>query len=117
MFKNITDYAYQRSKKEAFGFYLAYLLGGIVLGGIAGGLSAVVTGASGEDAFHVSLRAGTAVGVLYSMALSVIVIKNKKLSSGLDYSMVLIAGIVALFIGSLGGVIPAAWLTTRTNGK
>src|SRR5947209_16159816 len=42
MFSHLADFGYQRSRKQALGFYLTYVLALIVLGGIVGFWAALV---------------------------------------------------------------------------
>ena len=61
MFKNVTDFSFQRTGKEAFGFYLAYLLICMILSGIAGGVFA--QGANNTEIFNHSLMIGAKLSV------------------------------------------------------
>ena len=55
MFRNLMNYPYKRTPLEAIGFYLAYFVALLLLGGIAGALAGLV---SGPDSLGISGRAG-----------------------------------------------------------
>ncbi len=115
MFKNLTSFGYQRSITEAVGFYLAYLL---LLMIAAGGLAIMLAAAMGQsDNFNFGLIVGNILAIIASSGISFMILKEKKLLSNYGFILLaLLAGVLAFFIGALGGLIPAAFLTTRTAG-
>lgn len=116
MFKNLTDFGYQRTAKEAFGFYLAYFFLTLIIAGLAGGLVGAIGADSNESGFTLGTRVGTIIAIVVSIGLAFLVIKEKKQTNNFGYLiLVVIAGLVALFFGGLGGLIAAAYLTTRPN--
>lgn len=117
MFRNLTNFSYQRSAKEAVGFYLAYLLlsaiGNVFLSGVLG----VATQDYFFD-FQYGSKAGNLLAIVISFGTSIVILKSKKLLG--SFSLILLAlvsGIMAVFVGGLGGLIPAAYLTTRPKNK
>ena len=76
MFKNLTDFAYKRNRKEALGFYLGYLILIVVVGALAGALFGL---ASGQENFELGLRIGNIIGILASLGLSFAVLSKKGL--------------------------------------
>ena len=111
MFKNLTSFGYQRSTKEAIGFYLAYLVLVMIVGAVLGGTLGV---AMQNDTFDFGLRVGNVIAVIVSSGVSFLILKEKKLLNSFGFILLaLLAGLLALFIGGLGGLIPAAYLTTR----
>lgn len=81
-----------------------------LLGGVVGGLSA-----SEEVAFETGLRLGYFAAVTFSLVLGFLVAKSKKiLGNFVNWILIVIGGILALFGGALLGLIPVAYLTTRS---
>lgn len=111
MFKNLTDFGYKRNIKEAVGFYMAYLVLVMLVGGILGGILGVVMQ---NNTFGFGLKVGNVIGVITSLGVSFLILKEKKLLGNFGFILIaLLSGLLALFIGGLGGLIPAAFLTTR----
>jgi hypothetical protein len=76
MFKNLMEFGYTRTKKEALGFYLAYLL----FFGLISGLSGAVVGSfspeqSFKSAFQAGLKQGAFIAMIMSLVLGVLVIR------------------------------------------
>ena len=114
MFKNLTNFGYQRDMKEALGFYIAYLILLMLVSGVSAGILGL---AAGHGSFSFGLQVGAVVAVIISLAISFWVLKEKKLLSNFFLIILaLLSGLLALFIGGLGGLIPAAYLTTRPVG-
>jgi hypothetical protein len=113
MFKKLTDFGYNRTGKEAFGFYLAYLLFVILAGSVVGGLLGAIIP---DSAYQNGFKVGTYVSVITSLVLSYLVLDRKKLTK--DYTcivLMLVAGLLGMFGGSLFGLIIPAYLTTKKN--
>ena len=115
MFKNLTNFSYTRSWKEAIGFYLAYFLVGLILGGSGGAWSAIQSGATTfDEGFSSGLNAGAAVSIVYSLAIAILLLIQKKLYKNFGYVILaLLSGALAAFGGLLLGFIIPAFLTTR----
>ncbi len=110
MFSQLTNFGYERTGKQALGFYLAYLLLVLLVGGIAGGIAGVITG--GED-HEFLMRVGGGIAILVCLLLAVLVVSAKGLwSSFLALLLVLAAGGLAAVLGALLGLIPVAYLST-----
>jgi len=111
MFRKLTDFSYKRSFKEALGFYLGYLLLIVLASMILGGVSGLVLG---NQSTEIGLRIGNLVAVIAVLALSFMILSKKDLSG--NFGMILVAllsGILAFLGGSLLGLIPAAYLSTK----
>lgn len=117
MFTKLTEFGYKRSGKEAFGFYIAYLFFGIVLGALAGALYASVTldGNSGyEDGVSAGQRVGGVISILYPLVLAFLVVTRRNLTKDfLSIILAVLSGILGIFGGGLLGLIPVAYLTTK----
>ncbi|OGZ97511.1 MAG: hypothetical protein A2676_01185 [Candidatus Sungbacteria bacterium RIFCSPHIGHO2_01_FULL_51_22] len=113
MFKHLTEFSYQRTAKEAFGFYLAYLVIIILLGMLSGGIAGVAVGPTDND-FDMGVRIGTVFAILASLILTTLVVYKKKLHQNFLYVLlVIVAGGLAILGGGILGLIPAAYLTTK----
>jgi len=113
MFNNLTNFSYKRNWKEAIGFYLAYLLLGIILSGIVGGLAG-----SGYNTFNQGFTRGVSVGpmvaVIFCLIISGLLLKEKKLFRKFGYIILaLLSGILAILGGTLLGLIIPAIITTK----
>lgn len=111
MFKNLTDFSYKRSKKEAVGFYLGYLVVIVLVAGLLGGVIGLAFGDKGVEA---GLRFGNIIAIVVSLGLSFAILSKKKLMSNFGLILVALAsGVFAFFGGGLLGLIPAAYLSTK----
>ena len=107
MFSNLTNFGYKRSAKEAVGFYLAYLgmllLFAMLLGGVAGFIFKI--------SYMQGVLIGAVVAIIASIALATIVVKSKYQLNNFGYLiLILLSGVLAIFIGGIGGLIPVAYL-------
>ena len=114
MFRRLTDLGHQRTLVEAIGFYLVYLVLGIVvaaaLGAVAGPL-AVVSGGSG---FEGGMLVGTIFAVVACPALSFAILFKKGLLGHVGYVLVAVLSVAgAAVAGLILGLIFVAFLTTR----
>ena len=114
MFKKLMEFDYDRTPKEAFGFYVAYLVLCMLLSGLAAGILSIFSII--DDSFQAGLRVGTIIAVIVSVFLSLFVLSEKKLLNKFPYLLlVILSGVLAFYIGGLGGLIPVAFLTTRKS--
>ena len=111
IFKNLTDFGYQRSTKEAIGFYIAYLFLIIIFGALIGfGLGSIMQ----NDTYGFGLRVGNIIAVVVSLGISFLILKEKKLLGNFGFILLaLLSGVLSIILGGLGGLIPAAYLTTK----
>lgn len=103
MFNNLGDFGYQRSTKEACGFYLAYLIGLLVFAMIIGLVAGSMQG---------GVILGSIIVIIASPVLTFLVINAKGLK-GNSYLYIIAAIAGAVLLGGLLGFIPAAYLTTK----
>ena len=109
MFSNLTDFGYKRDAKGAIGFYLAYLGLLLLLAMIIGALAGLMF----QISFKQGVQAGAIIAIIVSIALAVTVLKSKNQLGNFGYIMlILLSGVLAIFIGGIGGLIPVAYLTT-----
>lgn len=116
MFKKLTDFKYRRKPKEAFGFYIAYLILIVLLGALAAGfLGAIITSVQG---FEGGVKVGSLVSIISCVTLSFLVIKSKNLTGKFGpILLVVLSGVLAIGGGGLLGLIPTAFLTMKQVSK
>ena len=111
MFSSLTNFGYKRSLKEAIGFYLAYCLVAVLLGGLLGGIVGVI---SGVNNYELGIRIGTISSTLLALILGFLIARSKGLLKSFSTILIIIfSGIISLFLGALGGLIPIAYLSSR----
>lgn len=118
MFANLTDFSAKRTGKQALGFYLAYLVLGLILGAIFGLLGGIFLARGNTDsaAYTAGVQGGMLVAIFYPIVISFLVLRGKKLTGNFSYILLaVLSGILGYFGGALLGLIPAAYLTTRNK--
>lgn len=113
MFKNLTDFAYTRNRKEALGFYLAYFFLSLLIGAAVGALSATDT-TTFEESVEAGLTSGIYVATIYCLIVTCLVLIRKRLYKDFkNILLVALSPLVAIFLGSMFGLIIPAILTTK----
>ncbi len=107
MFDDLFSLEKERTSQQAFGFYLAYLLMAVLGGAILGGLAGVLGGN-----YESSARVGGVFAVLNCLGVSFGILNKKKLDSFGLIVVSLLSGLGAILGGGLLGLIPTAYLTT-----
>jgi hypothetical protein len=108
MFKNLLDFSRKRSGVEAFGFYLVYLIVGVLFGAITGGIVGVNASAS-----KVGYIAGSITLIIFYGFLSLKIMRGKNLLSNFGAISLALLSVILSSIGSgLLGLIPVAVLST-----
>ena len=111
MFRRLTDFGHQRTLVEAIGFYLAYLVLGII---IAAGLGALASLVTGNLTFEGGMTVGAAFAIGVCPVMAFIILGAKGLLSHLGYVAVAVLSVVGAAVGGLLlGLIFVAFLTTR----
>jgi drug/metabolite transporter (DMT)-like permease len=115
MFQHLTDFAYQRTKKQALGFYLAYLALIIAIGGLLG-IFIQATSPSQKDMIGTIYSAGSLLAILAPFLLALTVAVSKRIYTQVSVILViLLSGVLGSLAGGMLGLIPVAYLTTREN--
>jgi hypothetical protein len=110
MFSNLAKFEIQRSGKQAFGFYISYLVLGILLGFVAGGIGGLL---DPDHAQQAGFRAGNVSAIIMCCALAITIASKKSLlSSFKNILIIVITAALSLLFGAIGGLIPVAYLTT-----
>lgn len=113
MFQKLTDFGFQRTPKQALGFYIAWFVILVLFGAIVGGVVGMLSGDS-QEVFQQGLKVGTSLSVICCLVLATLVVRAKKLLNSFTYIiLILVAGALALFGGALLGLIPVAYITTK----
>jgi TIR domain-containing protein len=114
MFAEIMNFNYRRSAKQAFGFYLMYLLVGLVIGAVCGYLAGLFVKA--DEGFNIGRLAGQFSAVPFNILLGTLLIWHRKKDAP-NLLLVLAGAILSAFAGALGGLIPLAFLSNRPVEK
>jgi peptidoglycan/LPS O-acetylase OafA/YrhL len=115
VFSNLAKLEITRSGKEALGFYVSYFILGLIFGFIIGALAGILNPDNAEEA---GFKAGSISAVIMSVFLSVLICSKKHLFSSFKaISLIAIAALLSVFSGTLGGLIPVAYLTTLKSEK
>jgi drug/metabolite transporter (DMT)-like permease len=115
MFQHLTDFAYQRTKKQALGFYIAYLALIIAIGGLLG-IFIQATSPSQKDTSVTLYYTGSLLAILASLLLALTVAVSKRIYTQVSVILVIIlSGVFGSMAGGMLGLIPVAYLTTREN--
>ncbi len=112
MFKDLLNFSYKRSAKEAIGFYIEYLvivmLGAMIVVAILG----LATG--NENNFEFGFRIGNILAIITTLSLSFLILKSRNLLGNFFYIiLLLLSGLLAYFGGGILGLIPVSFLSTR----
>ncbi len=108
MFEDLFNFAMQRSRKQAFGFYLAYSILTIMFLFIFGILMALIFG---EKIAGEAVQIGRAFAVVVPLALSFEILRQKKAFTFSNVIVALSSGVLGT-LGIFVGLIPTAYLTT-----
>jgi drug/metabolite transporter (DMT)-like permease len=115
MFQHLTDFAYQRTKKQALGFYIAYLALIIAIGGLLG-IFIQETSPSQKDTSVTLYYTGSLLAILASLLLAITVAVSKRIYTQVSVIlMIILSGVFGSIAGGMLGLIPVAYLTTREN--
>jgi uncharacterized membrane protein YeaQ/YmgE (transglycosylase-associated protein family) len=110
MFHEIMNFNYQRSGKQGFGWYLMYLLIGLVIGAVCGYLAGLFV--KEDEGFHIGRLAGQFSAVPYNILLGTLLIWHRKKDAP-NLLLVLAGALLSTISGAIGGLIPLAYLSSR----
>lgn len=111
MFKHLTQFEFVRNRKQACGFYVAYILLSIAIAAPIGTIAGLL--AIGEP-FDTGKLAGEIVAIVFCIVLALIVVSEKRLFSSFKGIVVMIlSAILLIFVGLFAALLPIAYLTTQ----
>ena len=76
MFSHLTNYSYQRTIKQAIGFYITYFILGLLIGSFVGGIAGVMSKGDPQQAGFVS---GSIAAIVICISLAITVAIKKKI--------------------------------------
>ena len=124
MFKKLNDFSYERNWKEAVGFYLAYLLFGIILGFVFGFILGVFLYSAGtthnfEANYEIGRRIGVSFYMIYILVIFALLLIKKRMLNNFGYILLALLNVIlSVFGGVIFGLIIPAFITTRkTNSQ
>jgi hypothetical protein len=124
MFGNLFNYSIKRNKIEAFGFYVTYTFGIMLLAVIIPSIFPNLFNSSAHpqtygEGYDIGVQQGMRIAAISCAILSQIVIASKGLNrwSFKYISITLLSSILGFVGGALLGVIPIAWMTTKPTLK
>jgi len=112
MFAELMNFSNRRTKLQAFGWYLIYLLIGLVSAYVIGRFIDFVV-PDPQQAFAIGILVGQGWAILYNIALGTLLLWNRKKDGG-NILLMLGGVLLSVFLGSAGGLIPLAVLTCRS---
>ncbi len=111
MFSHLTDFAYKRIFTQAIGFYIAYLFVLILVEAIAIGIAEILV--PSMKTYPRGFSVGNAVAPLYIAVIGFLLINKKSIVNFGYILLVLVASLVSVFWGGLGGMIFLAFISSR----
>lgn len=118
MFNNLTDLSYKRNFKEAFGFYISYLIFILVLAALFAIVLGIATRQTEEVVAHdFGFGVGVVVATSACLILSSLILRKKNLFKFPYILLVLLSGALAAVAGAVFGLIPVAYLSTKEEKK
>ena len=106
MFDDLFTLEKQRTTEQAIGFYLAYLLFTILV-------AAIIIGGLIMQDIEGSVLIGLRAAAIFCLALSFLILYKRNQFNLPMVSIALSSGLAAMVLGSLLGLVPVAYLTTR----
>ena len=115
MFKNLAELGRKRNWKEAFGFYISYVIFITLACALAGDIIAMLTGTNVgnfADGFSQGAQMNVALSAIACFALSLAILVAKKAMRFWVIILVFVATALSLFGGALLGTLIPAYFTT-----
>ena len=117
MFAEIMNFNYQRSAKQAFGWYLMYFLVGIVIALVSTYLASFFSNASDfNEGYSLGVSVGKFSAVPLNILLGILLVWHRK-KDALNLLLILAGALLSSVLGALGGLIPLAFLSNRPVEK
>lgn len=114
MFTKLTNFEYQRTITQAILFYIIYFVIGFLICALMGAI--IVYRIASPNFLEVGLVSGNVCAIAFSAFLSFLVSDRKKLLKDFKAKLLIFSSaILALILGLMLGLIPAAYLTTISS--
>lgn len=111
MFRNLFRYGYTRTPLQAVVFYIVHVLLTVLFGL---GTTLVLIAITGDSSDQFIIRIAVSLSVLSSLFVSFSIIEQKKKMRNATFVLIAMSsGLLALLGGSLFGMLPAAYLSTK----
>ena len=109
MFEDLFNHSKEREPLQALGFYIVFFILGLALGALGGAVFA--------SDYETGMLVGHVIAVVYCTILSYIILSAKGQLSNAFSAFIFITAFLSYFIGTIGGLIPVAYLSTINNLK
>jgi hypothetical protein len=111
MFAEPLNFSYRRTGLQAFGWYLIYVLVGLVIGFVSGRFVDFFVH-DPDEAFKVGFVVGQISAIPYHILVGTLLLWHRKKDAA--NVLLLLSGVVlSIMLGALGGMIPFAFITRR----
>jgi hypothetical protein len=122
MFTHLLDFGCKRTGTQALGFYVTYMFISLVMTVLINCCILLICcnfeTLTFEEGFNYGVLAGRSASVVFSLAITLMIIMQKKRGHHIpSLGLVAAAGILACFRGSLFGMIPAACATLLSKDR
>jgi hypothetical protein len=119
MFSEAANFSFQRNWLQAIGFYLIYLLIGLLLFatlGAGAGRVLELMGFPNDEISKITNIGGQFATVPYQMLLALLLLRKRK-KEPINLILTIISVLLSIFAGSIGGLVPVAILSMRRVEK
>ncbi len=114
MFEKLTVLSWQRTRKQAFGFYLAGLFYAFVLVLLGGLTGAATHHSNARDGFTAGCHAGAVFAAAFCTVAAFLIVRRKQLDA-VHYGYVVVTAVSAILAGPVAGMIVPACLSMQAS--
>lgn len=108
MFQHLLNFGYQRRGLEVLGFYLAYLIGSIIISGVVGSIVAALFGVDARN----NNRADVVASSIVVLMVTFLIIKKKRMTGLLYTTLPLGSAMVCLFLSPVLAILIPSYLSS-----
>jgi hypothetical protein len=116
MFSNLTDFAFQRTAKQAFGFYIAYIVAILIIMFLVGLCYAAIMSVGAGYEFSTDVQGKKLIRlteIISCLGFTALVALNKTISGITIFIYIGVACILTIFLSVFAGLLPVTYLTTK----
>ncbi len=118
MFFQLANFKLQRSAKQAFGFFVAYWLLGILIGALVGGMiGALVQPATFDEGYELGFRLASFIMPLYILLIGYAVFSQKKFFNDFKAILALVVALLAALVFAPLSIFIVSYYTTKKPNK